>query len=56
MTTRRDYYNTARDMARTRRGLEWLCAAMRDPSPQMTAHKIRVIRAAIRNIHPTTKL
>lgn len=55
MTPRRHYYNTARDMARTRRGLEWLHAAMRDPSPQMTAHKIRVICAAIRDIHPATK-
>lgn len=52
---RRDYYNTARDLARTPRGLQWLHAAMRDPSPQMTAYRLRVICAAIRDIHPRTK-
>ena len=55
MTTRRDYYNTARDMARTRRGLEWLFASIKHPSPQMTPYKIRVILCAIRDIHPHFK-
>lgn len=55
MTKRREYYNTARDMARTRRGLEWLFATIRDPSPGMTCHHIKIICAAIRDIHPRTR-
>lgn len=52
MTRRRDYYNTARDMARTPQGLQWLFATIRDPHPRMTRHQIRIICAAIRDIHP----
>lgn len=55
MSRRRDYYNNARDMARTPAGLRWLLANLRDPSPRMTPCHLQVIRAAIRDIHPTAK-
>jgi hypothetical protein len=55
MIKRREYYNTARDMARTSRGLQWLMGCLRDPSPAMTFHRIKIICAAIRDIHPKTR-
>lgn len=53
MTSKRDYYNQCRDMARTRQGLSFLFATMRDPSPWMRPIHLLIIRAAIRDIHPT---
>jgi hypothetical protein len=50
--TKRDYYNAARDMARTRRGMEFLHGCLRDPSPRMRPIHLLIIRAAIRDIHP----
>ena len=50
MTHRRERYNAARDMARAPQGLVWLFAQIRNP--KMTRHHIRIICAAIRDIHP----
>lgn len=50
--TKRDYYNICRDMARTRRGMEFLHGCLRDPSPRMRPIHLLIIRAAIRDIHP----
>jgi hypothetical protein len=50
--TKRDYYNTCRDMARSHRGMEFLLACLRDPSPWMRPMHLLIIRAAIRDIHP----
>lgn len=55
MSKRRDTYNTARDMARTPAGLRWLLWSNANPNKWMTAYHLRVIRAAIRDIHPTMK-
>ena len=52
---KRDYYHTCRDMARTRKGLEWLHGCLRNPSPWMRPIHSLIIRAAIRDIYPTTK-
>ena len=55
MTKRRDTYNYARDMARTPEGLRWLLASNANPNKYMTPFHIRVIKAAIRDIHPKIK-
>lgn len=55
MTKRRDTYNYARDMARTPEGLRWLLASNANPNKYMTPFHIRVICAAIRDIHPKFK-
>ena len=52
MTTKREYYNQCRDMARTREGLRFLFATLREPSPHMRPIHSRIIRAAIRDIYP----
>lgn len=48
--SKREYFNLCRDMARTRRGLEFLHGCLRDPSPQMTKTRCLLIHAAIRDI------
>ena len=55
MTKRRDTYNTARDMARTPEGLRWLLWSNQNPNKWMTPYHLRVICAAIRDIHPNIK-
>ena len=51
MTNKREYYHECRDMARTREGLNFLFATLREPSPYMRPIHLLIIRAAIRDIH-----
>lgn len=55
MTKRRDTYNTARDMARTPSGLNWLLWSNQNPNKYMHRFHVLTIYAAIRDIHPTIK-
>jgi len=53
--TKREYYHTCRDMARTVRGMEFLMGTLRTPSAHMRPIHFLIIRAAIRDIHPRSK-
>lgn len=48
--TKRDYFNTCRDMARTHRGREFLHGCLRDPSAWMRPIHLLIIRAAMRDV------
>ena len=50
--TKREYYNLCRDMARSRRGMEYLHGCLNTPSKGMRPIHSLIIRAAIRDIHP----
>lgn len=53
---KRDYYNTCRDMARNKNGIQFLFACLNNPSPWMRPIHLLIIRAAIRDIHPNKKV
>ena len=48
--TKREYFNTCRDMARTRRGREFLHGCLRNPSAWMRPIHLLIIRAAMRDV------